>query len=292
MRFENFSPFDGPSERGCFGGVTSHGDINGRDADHQCGFVPAGTCFVAAAVVGAGALGAGATLWGSSQAAKAQTSASQAAIGAQREMFGLTKEQLQPFIDAGKLGIGPLARFINRDDPSSPLNALIKLTTPGANMSETLAQTPGFQFTEDRGLRAVNNALAARGLGGSGGAVAKGAADYTTGLASGAWKDVVDRLLATFTGGSTAMQNLVNTGAGSAGALGGASTQVGGQIGQNLVGIGNAQAGAQMAGANAIGGFGGSLSTAALLRQLTQKQGGQYDSQGMYYGGDFWPSYG
>jgi hypothetical protein len=48
------------------------------------------------------------------------------------------------------------------------------------------------------GQKAVNNSLAARGLAGPGGALARGSADYATGLASNTWQSVVNSLLGTY----------------------------------------------------------------------------------------------
>ena len=51
-----------------------------------------------------------------------------------------------------------------------------------------LEQTPGYQFTKQQGLQAVQNSAAARGLGISGASM-RGAADYATGLANRTYKD-------------------------------------------------------------------------------------------------------
>lgn len=241
-------------------------------------------CSVAAAILGGGALSAGATIFGANRAASAQTAASQNAITAQKDMFGVAKNALDPFINAGTSGIGGLQEWLNTNS-NNPLSALLRLTMPGSNQTEALTQTPGYQFAEDRGLRGVNNALAARGLGGSAGAVAKGAADYTTGLASGTWQNVVNALQNLFSSGGAAKQNLVNTGAGSAGTLTGAATNVGGQIGSNMVGIGNAQGGAATATGNALAGLGGNISTAALLQKLLGNNSGATTNPTGLYGG-------
>lgn len=250
-------------------------------------------CSVAAAILGGGALAAGGAIGGSLIGANAQTTAAQNATNAQLNMFNTSKNALQPFIDAGSSGIDSLKGWLDQSNESSPLNALMKLTTPGANaaqMGATLAQTPGYQFTEDRGLRAVNNALAARGLGGSGGAVAKGAADYTTGLAQGTWQNVVNALQNMFASGAGAKQNFVNTGAGSAGTLTGAATNVGGQVGSNLIGAGNATAGAATGIGSAIGNLGSTASTAAIIQQLLGKGGAGNDlaaGTGIYGGSTY-----
>lgn len=225
-------------------------------------------CSVASALIGGG-LGLAGTIGGSLIGSNAQTNASNNAIATQKSMFGEAKNALSPFIDAGKGGIANLQSFIDPNNANSPLAALLKLVMPGANMTDTLSQTPGYQFTEDKGLRAVNNALAARGLAGSGGAVAKGAGDYVTGLASNTWQSVVNSLLSVFTGGVGSMQGLVNTGANSAGNLAGGAITSGNNIAGNQIGIGNAQAGAATNIGAGLGNFGNSLSTAMMLNKLT-----------------------
>lgn len=271
-------------------------------------------CTVAAAILGAGAIGAGASIWGANKAADAQTNAANASIANQQQTRTMNQNLLQPFINAGQGGISGLQDWLNPSsstgglfglknwlDPSggasgsNPLSALIKLTTPGANMTETLSQTPGYQFAEDKGLRAVNNQLAARGLGGSPGAVSKGAGDYVTGLANNTWQSVVNALQGVFTSGAGgmqnlftsgagALQNLVNTGVNAGGAVAGSNTAAGNNISSNLIGIGNAQGGAATATGQAIGGLGNSVSTAAILRQLLG--GGAGGASGPAYGGD------
>ena len=58
------------------------------------------------------------------------------------------------------------------------------------NMTQAeLEATPGYQFTRNQGLKAVQNSAAARGLGSSGMAQ-RGAAEYATGLADTTWQNV------------------------------------------------------------------------------------------------------
>jgi len=59
---------------------------------------------------------------------------------------------------------------------------------PGQMTQAELEATPGYQFTRDQGLKSVQNAAAARGLGVSGAAL-KGAATYATGLADKTYLD-------------------------------------------------------------------------------------------------------
>ena len=228
-------------------------------------------CSVATAIIGSGLIGAGASIFGANKAADAQTQAAQAAIANQQKMYGLNQAQLQPFINAGAGQIGNQQALLDPNNASGPLAALMKLTMPGADMSAELAKTPGYQFNLSQGLRASNNQLAARGLGGSGGAVAKGAANFAEGLAGNTWQSVVAALQNQFQSQAGAGQNLINTGSGAASALAGVGTNTANQISGSLTGQGNAQA----AGYNAIGGatsnLAGQVPYAMLLKQLMGK---------------------
>lgn len=228
-------------------------------------------CTIAAAVLGAGALGAGASIWGANKAAGAQTDAATAAITNQKSMFDTTKNMLSPFVNAGAGGIDQLKDWLSSSGGTTggnPLSALLKLVMPGADQSATLQQTPGYQFAQGQGTRSALNALAARGLGGSPGAIAKGVSTFNSGLASQTWDNVVKNLLSTFQTGGNALQGLVNTGVNAGGALAGVGTNTANSITGSLTGAGNAQAAGANATGAAVGGLGNSLTTAALLQQL------------------------
>lgn len=231
-------------------------------------------CSLAAAVLGAGAIGAGASIWGANKAAGAQTDATNAAITNQQQMYAKNSNNLTPFINAGAGGIDQLRNWVDPTSGSNPLASLIKLVTPGADQSATLAQTPGFQFSQTQGTRAALNALAARGLGGSPGAIAKGVGSYVTGLAGNTWDSVVKNLLSTFGTGTNALQGLVNTGVTAGSSLAGVGTNTANSITGSLTGAGNAQAASANATGAAISGGANSLTTAALLQQLTGGGGG------------------
>ncbi len=76
---------------------------------------------------------------------------------------------------------------VNTDVPNTIYSVNAKSPLPSnptfAPTIENLEKTPGYQFTLDQGLKAVQNSYAAQGLGTSGAAM-KGAADYAEGLAS------------------------------------------------------------------------------------------------------------
>lgn len=243
-------------------------------------YSPRNRCCIAAAVLGAGALSAGANIFGSQSAASAQRDAAGQATANQMAMFNMARGELSPYIQGGAQTIPGLQNFINPNSGSSPLNALMRLTTPGPDRNAALEATPGYQFQLNQGMKAVNNQLAARGLGGSPGAVAKGAGNFVTGLAQGNWMNNVNALLSVLSGGSNAMQNMVNTGAGSAASLLGGATATGGQIGSNIIGAGNATGAANIATGNAVGGFGNSLMLSQLLGNGGNSGGGIYGEGG------------
>lgn len=244
-------------------------------------------CNIAAAILGAGALGAAGTAFGASKAADAQTNAANSAVAQQNRMYDSNKNLLMPFITAGQNQLPGLTKWNDYNDSSSPLNALMKLVMPGADMSSTLEQTPGYQFNLNQGLRASSNALAARGLGGSGGAAAKGAASFASGLAGNTWQSVVNALTNTFSTGAGTMQNLVNTGAQSGNALAGVGTNTANANSNALIGSGNAQAAGYNALGSAIGQGGNALGSAYITNQLLGGGNGgnpAYGGNGVYGG--------
>jgi hypothetical protein len=93
--------------------------------------------------------------------------------------------------DIRNIGTNPLAF----DAINSHGNDLINTSQQNVdfnpiNMTQAeLEATPGYQFTRNQGLKAVQNSAAARGLGSSGMAQ-RGAAEYATGLADQTWQNV------------------------------------------------------------------------------------------------------
>lgn len=175
-----------------------------------------------------GSLGsAGLGYLGSQKSASTIGQYGQSAISAIQSMFGQAQGALNPFIGAGQ----------------SVLTTLQKLLTPGADQTATLSQLPGFKFQSEWGGMGATNALAARGLGGSSGPLAKAISDYNQGLAGTSFGNLTGML-----------QNFANMGAGSASALAGAAGQAGGQLGSTFSTLGSSLAGAQMGGYNALAG--------------------------------------
>lgn len=237
---------------------------------------------VAIAAIGSGALSAGATMIGASTAADAQTQAAADASATQMGMFDKMQGNLQPYMDLGQTGINQLTAQMGglTSQPALPQGGRIQLpTAPGPMDEATLRATPGYQFNQTQGLKAVSNSASARGLGVSGAAM-KGAAAYGTGLADSTYQNQFNNQQTQFGNQETLFGNkvanfgnqqtlygdtvtnatntynrlmgIVGQGQASAAGVGNNAIQTGANIGSNTIGAGNAQAGASMAGANSI----------------------------------------
>lgn len=218
-----------------------------------------------AAVAGAAALGVagsvGASMIQSNAAKKAsqqQAQASANALATQQQMFGVAQNALSPYYNAG----------------ASTLPTLQSLLTPGLSQTNTLSGLPGFQFQSQWGTMSAKNALAAEGLGGSTGPLAKAISDYNNGLAGSYYNNYVGQL-----------QNFVNTGAGAASALASGAIGAGNAMASTQQSQGNALAAGTLGSSNAlaggISGVGSSAANALLLNSLL----GNKSSQGIYGGG-------
>lgn len=195
-------------------------------------------------------------------------------MGFQKDAFKTAQGGLNPFITAGQ----------------NVLPTLQSLLTPGQSQTDTLSKLPGFQFQSQYGTMATTNALAARGLGGSTGPLARGISDYNQGLAGTSFGSLVN-----------ALQSYSNMGTSAAGALASAAGTAGGNVGNltantnNTIGntygqIGSANASGILGSSNALqGGLQGSANSTVnallfskLLNQGNPATGG--DPNGIYGG--------
>jgi hypothetical protein len=239
--------------------------------------------FIAVAIGGSALLGAGSSIYGAltqsgaeKQAAGTIAGAEQAGIGAETGFVNQGTSSIMsllgPYLNAGTGGGG-----------GGALATLQSLLTPGANMTQVLSQIPGLQFLQNWGQQGVSAQATTRGLGGN--AIAAGD-QFATGTAlSSGFSPII-----------SALQSLINTGAGSAatgatsigGLLGGAGqtissliTGAGSNIAQTQIGGANALSAGATGVSNAATGAVGGLTNLGILNALT---GGQFGG-GMFGGG-------
>jgi len=207
---------------------------------------------IASAAIGAGA---------AKDAAQTQADAANQASANTMKMYQQTREDLAPYRD---LGAAATPNYL----------ALLGAGPNGAaGMLDALQKTPGYQFTQQQGLQAVQNSMAAQGLGVSGAAM-KGAANYATGLAQGTYQNILGNYYSALNMGENAAAQT-------------------GQLGANYQGQSNqltsAGAAASAAGtvgaANAItGGINTAMGGVSNAFMLSAMGGG---GSGGFYGGNF-----
>ena len=208
---------------------------------------------IALASAGAGLVGSALSASAAGTAAKDQTNAETNAANIMHQQYLQTRSDLLPYNTQGQTDI-------------SAYNAMAPFSFNPTQA--TLENLPGYQFTQDQGLKAVQNSAASRGLGVSG-AAQKGAASYATGLAAQTWPELYNANLQTYQTNANKLLQGATLGENAAAQTGAFGTQTAANIGQTAVGIGNAQAAGAVGTANAISGglngIGGNLFTAALL---------------------------
>lgn len=180
----------------------------------------------AAGGVASGVLGANAA----HQAAKTESAAADKAIASTENLYGQTKDLLNPFVQAGQSAIGT-----TKD--------LLGLGTLGqAGINSALEATPGYQFTKQQGLQAAQSGFASQGLAESGPAI-KGAVQYAENLAGTTYEQ---RLQDYFT--------QVGQGSQAAASLAGFTTDTARGLNQLYTGQGQSLAGGIVGGTNALTG--------------------------------------
>lgn len=184
---------------------------------------------------------AGASAFGANAAAGAQRDAARQGNALLQQQYQQNSANLAPWMQGGARSFDTVNRLTGNFEGGDPMTA--ELTRKFQPTMEELAKTPGYQFTLDQGLKSTQNSYAAKGLASSGAAM-KGAADYSSGLASNTYqqqfqnywnqnKSIYDMLTGQSTAGLQAAQSLAT----------GGNALAQGQS-NNLVGAGNAQAAA------------------------------------------------
>ncbi len=227
---------------------------------------------VAAAVVGSAVVGGVVQGQAAKSAAKKQAAAADRATQAQQGMFNATQENLQPYMDSGNAANNLFQAQLPR------------LSSPVQLNQTQLQQTPGYQFNLAQGLRATQNAAAARGLGTSGAAL-KGAAQFATGLADSTYQNQFNNALQNKQQSYNMLSDATKVGANAAAGLGQVSSTVGGNIAGTMQNAGNAQAAGTLGQANAVAGGLNGLQSAFYANKILGGDGGNsglYQSSNLY----------
>ena len=224
-----------------------------------------------------------------SKAAKAQAQAAQQAqaleqknanqaLGLQQGAQGQSQANLSPYVQSGQMALGRL-------------NAMQPFSAPTAQQA---AETPGYQFQLQQGLKALQNSAAARGGLLSGG-TSKAINDYAQGQAASNYGNTYNRALQTYQTnfgnqyslagqGLGAATNLSSLGQQNANASSGVLENSANAQAQALENQGAARASGYAAQGNMIGsaisGFGNFAGGLMNLRQMGQQQPDQVSGSG------------
>lgn len=200
-------------------------------------------------IVASSAASAGSNILGSFLGSKKQNAAADRSIAQSMEMF----KQLQGMISSAyDRASGTMSPFVEAGGEAlrTLMSRMPELTAPIELTQEWLESTPGYQWTRDQGMRAVNLASPLKGLSGS---QLKGAAEFATGLADNTYKTQFDianinktnafnRLFQTAESGRGAAKDLAIIGQSGVNALLGAGTSLNKDITGTMLQQGNAQA--------------------------------------------------
>lgn len=198
--------------------------------------------FITAAIIGAGgaALGgiAGGIIQGNaaSSAADKQAAAAAQATALQKQVYGETRQDNQPYLDAGK-------------------SALSQMQDPSFQHSFGMADyqaDPGYAFRLQQGQQALERSAAARGGLQSGGTL-KGLTGYAQGMASQEYQSAYDRFNNDQNTRFGRLSNIAGMGQNAIGINSGAGQNYANSAGNNMMGSANAQGAAGIAAGNQWG---------------------------------------
>lgn len=243
-----------------------------------------------------GLIGAGSSLFSgifgankAKQAADQQVAQQQKALDFQKGVYGDTKANQQPFVQAGQASISQLMEAIKNGTygPGS-------IATPAAFKAPTLEEarnSPGYQFTKEQGELGITRGAAAAGGAFTGGTL-KALAGFDTGLADSTYGNVFNRAMQGYNASLADYQSklqgqaqsfnqlssIAGLGENAAANAGNNGAQASSTIGNTLGNIGNAQAAGTVGAANALtaglGGAANAATTPFYLQYLQQQQMG------------------
>lgn len=217
----------------------------------------------------AGAYAANKESGAATDAANTQAQAANQASQLQSQQFQQAQSNLSPYMSLGTSTIPQLQKLLGGPGLNSQFNF--------NHTQAQLEQTPGYQFSLQQGLKGVDNAASAKGLGLSG-AQFKGISDYTTGMASQTYQQQYQNALQNFmtnygvnSDQANRLSGLVSLGQNSAAGVGNMGLSTASSIGNLLTGAANARAAGTIGSANALSSGVNSLGQGAALYSLLSR---------------------
>lgn len=196
-------------------------------------------------IAGAIALSAGASAYASSEASDAQQSAANKAARLERESAERIRADFAPYREAGTSALAKYADAMGLNGDAGR-----------ESFVEGFRADPGYRFSFDEGTRAIEGSAAARAGLLSGGAM-KALNRFGTGLADQQYGSYLDRFGRLIDTGANATAQTGNSGAMSAGRVGGYALEGGAAKAGGYLGAANAASGAISNGLDLYGRYGG-----------------------------------
>lgn len=196
---------------------------------------------VAAAVIGSAVVGAAGSAYASNKgqkAAQAQANATDRASQIQWDMYDQTREDLNPYTEAGTTALDQLMGQMGA-------NGYFNQTYTGQDIYDD----PSYQFRLDQGLNSVQSSAAAQG-GLLSGATLKALQSYGQDYASQEYSNAYNRYNADQTNRFNRLSSVVGLGQNAAAQVGNAGMQTSQAIANNTMAGANATAAGQVASAN------------------------------------------
>lgn len=212
---------------------------------------------VAAAIAGAAVVGGGATMAASSKAAKAQKQSAEAAAASQERMFDKQVELQAPFREAGLTAQNRILTLLGLSPANDVEGVSVNPKDPAFGRyardfsMQDFEADPGYQFRLDEGMKALNNSMAARGMGLSG-ANMKGALRYGQDMGSQEYQNAFNRYQVNRSNQLNPLQSLMGAGQTSANTLTNEAGNLGRGLAETQLQAGNARASGYVGQANAL----------------------------------------
>jgi hypothetical protein len=212
------------------------------------GIDPISAGIIGLTTLGSSLIGSGAA----SDASNAQVQATNAANATQEDIFNKQTALQEPFRQAGITGQNKLLDILGLSGNTGASDYGMYSPDKSFTSQDFLNnQDPGYGFRLSEGLKAVNNSMAAKGLGISGADI-KGVNNYAQGAASQEYQNAFNRYQVNRTNAINPLQALAGEAQSSANTLGAQAGQMGQTISENQLQAGNARASGYIGSANAL----------------------------------------